>query len=177
VVAFAAVAVVVVAGAAVGVVLLVRGPTAASGGTRPGPAPSTSASASPVAAAPVAPRTQLDAAVQTDRSAVERVVGQWVPQIGSKAVGTQADGTVYDEAAILADYRRAKARFPAAVLLRSDDYMSFKRGGFWVVVVATPFASAAAANSWCDAQGLGPDGCFAKRLSHADGPTGNTMPR
>lgn len=153
-------------------------------------APQQSAAAAPSSTAPsavqqagtrpvtaLAPGDQLETQVQRDRADVEAVVGAWVPQVGSKQVGTVDRGTVYDEAAIWADVVAAKARYPETRLLRSDDYSSFKRGGFWVLVVATPFRSAADANAWCAAQGLGRDDCFAKRLSHSEGPQGNTVPR
>jgi hypothetical protein len=46
-----------------------------------------------------------------------------------------------------------------------------------VVGLARPFAEGAAANAWCDRQGLDPDACFAKRLSRTGGPKGNTVTR
>jgi len=128
-------------------------------------------------AAALTPGEQLESQLERDRPAVESVVGRWIPQIGSKQVGTVDRGTTYDEAAIWADVLAAKARFPQAQLLRSDDYSSFRRGGFWVLVVAVPFAGPEEANAWCLAEGLGPDDCFAKRLSHSEGPQGNTVPR
>lgn len=143
-------------------------------------APRTAALAAPApqaASAPLSPGEQLETQVRRDQPVVESVVGQWVPQVGSKQVGTVDDGISYDDAAIWQTVLDAKARFPQAVLLRSDDYSSFKRGGFWVIVVATPFASPADANAWCEANALGRDDCFAKRLSHSEGPQGNTVPR
>jgi hypothetical protein len=142
-------------------------------GTRPAPVTSDP----PVAPASISAGEQLATQVQRDQPTVESVVGQWVPQIGSKQVGTVANGVTYDATAIWGDVLAAKTRFPQAVLLRSDDYSSFKRGGFWVTIVATPFSSAAEANDWCATNGLGRDECFAKRLSHSEGPQGNTVPR
>ena len=104
-------------------------------------------------------------------------MGSWVPQISSKAVGTVVDGRTFDEAAIVAEIEAAKARYPQAVVVRSDDYTSFRRPGFWVTLVAAPSSGPDGVNSWCDASGLGRDDCFAKRLSHSDGPAGNTVPR
>ena len=115
--------------------------------------------------------------VAADRSVAESLVDRWVPQIGSKAVGTAVGGTVYDEELIWEQYRAARSAFPAAVLVRSDDYTSFRRTGYWVVLVAAPQPSADAVNLWCASTGLTRDDCFAKRLSHTDGPEGNTKQR
>ena len=123
------------------------------------------------------PATALAALVAQDRAAADALLGQWVPQVSAKKVGTADDGTIYDEAAILAAVRTAKARYPQALLIRSDDYRSFRLGGFWVIVVATPYAGAEGANAWCESNGLSRDDCFAKRLSHTDGPQGSTVPR
>lgn len=133
--------------------------------TSPGPI----AGADPVAA--------LTLQADQDRPRVEALVGQWIPQISAKAAGLVVAGRTYDDAAVLADVTASRARFPQALLLRSDDYTSFRRGGFWVTVVGRSFPTPQAANTWCDQQGLGPDDCFAKRLSHTAGPEGNALPR
>jgi hypothetical protein len=86
-------------------------------------------------------------------------------------------GLAYDEERIWKEFQAAAAAYPDAALLRSDDYSSFKRAGFWVTVVTRAFPNAESANAWCDAEGFSPDNCFAKRLSHTDGPEGNTVPR
>ncbi len=48
-----------------------------------------------------------------------------------------------------------------------------------VVILSSPNASPRQtdANSWCSQNGYGVNDCFAKRLSHTDGPPGNTVPR
>jgi serine/threonine-protein kinase len=182
-IATAALAVVAVIGVVVGVIYLMPRradiSSVPAGSSRvDAPAPATAGSPAPrTTPAPVSPRVALDALVDSDRVTAERLVGSWVPQISSKEVGTVVDGRTYDEAAILADIRTAKARHPQAVVVRSDTYTSFRRPGFWVTLVATPFPSPDGALSWCDTNGLGPDDCFAKRLSHSDGPTGNTVLR
>jgi serine/threonine-protein kinase len=122
-------------------------------------------------------RAALQAEVDRDRSAVEALVGSWVPQLSSKKPGLVADGITYDYPAVLANFQSLKTRYPDALLLWSGDYSTFKYGDFWVTVEGAAFAAGAAANSWCDAQGIGPDDCFAKRLSHSDGYVGNTLLR
>lgn len=120
---------------------------------------------------------ELDAQAAGDHDRVEGLVGSWVPQLSSKAVGTTANGVTYDSELILRDFRTTAAGYPAAVLLRSGDFRSFTLRGYWVTVVATPFPTAAQANAWCDSAGLDAAACFAKRLSHTDGPQGTTVQR
>ena len=112
-----------------------------------------------------------------DADTVRGLAGQWVPQLSAESTEVAVDGVRYDEARILANFRALRAKFPQAALLRSDDYRSFTRPGYWVVVLARSFDDAAAANAWCDRQGLDPDACFAKRLSRTSGPKGNTVTR
>jgi hypothetical protein len=120
---------------------------------------------------------QLDAQVAADRSDVENLTGEWVPQLSSKSVGTVADGITYDADDILGHYRGLAATYPSAKLLWSGDWPVFKSGGYWVVVAAQPFSTPAAANAWCSAHGLSADDCFAKKLSHTGGPAGTTVQR
>jgi serine/threonine-protein kinase len=137
-------------------------------------------------AAPTTPSGSLAAAdpaqalrqqVATDRPQAESLVGRWVPQIGSKATGLVVNGRTFDEASILADFTVSRSRFPQAILLRSDDWSSFRRGGFFVTLIGQPFATPQEANAWCDQQNLLRDDCFAKRLSHTEGPEGNSLAR
>jgi hypothetical protein len=115
--------------------------------------------------------------IDADRATAEQLVGTWVPQVSSKALGMNPDRRSFTEAAILADHDVWASRFPDVVLLRSDDYSTFVGAGYWVTIVARPFATAGAANAWCDAQGIPADDCFAKLLSHTATPTGSTVHR
>lgn len=107
---------------------------------------------------------------------VEQVVDTWVPQVSSKYVGLQADGITYDEAAIVADHRAWRARFPQEqiALLWSGDYTSFKQGNIWVTVVIESYPTSEGAKAWCDQAGLDADNCYAKLISHTHGPDGAT---
>jgi hypothetical protein len=120
---------------------------------------------------------QLTDQVDTDRAAVEGLTGYWVPQLSSKRVGTVADGITYDADAILGHYRGLAAQYPGAKLLYSGDWPVFNGADYWVVVVAQPFSTPAAANAWCSSHGLSRDDCFAKQLSHSGGPAGTTVQR
>jgi hypothetical protein len=108
---------------------------------------------------------------------VDSVTDSWVPQLSSKRPGTVAGGVTYDADAILTHYQVLAATYPGAALLWSGDWPVFKGHDYWVVIVAQPFATAAQANAWCDAQGFGADDCLAKKLSHSGGPQGTTVPR
>lgn len=119
----------------------------------------------------------LQAIVEADRSTVEGVVGTWVPQLSAKREGTKADGITYDDASILAHYSSLAANYPSASLLWSGDWPVFHGTDYWVVIYPQSFATADAANAWCDAQGFPADDCMAKRLAHSGGPAGSSKPR
>lgn len=120
---------------------------------------------------------QLTDQVDTDRAAVENLTGRWVPQLSSKRVGTVADGITYGSGDILGHYRSLAAAYPDAKLLYSGDWPVFNGADYWVVVVAQPFSTPAAANAWCSTHGFARDDCFAKELSHSGGPAGTTVQR
>jgi serine/threonine-protein kinase len=188
-IAGAVIAVLTIGGAAAGVAL--------RGGDRPAPAvptfaplpisPAVSAPPSaPVAApatAPTAapstadPADELQRQLDGDAATVESLVGKWIPQLSSKREGDVVDGTRYDAAAVLADFRSWQERVPSSVLTRSERFTSFRGQDYWVTLANEPFDTAAAANAWCVTKGLAPGDCFAKRLSHSEGPSGNTRPR
>jgi hypothetical protein len=123
------------------------------------------------------PEALLRQQSQVDSSAVEALVGQWVPQLSSKAVGTQDNGILYDNAAILSHYRTLKSQYPSALLLLSDSYSTFKKQGYWVIVLAQGYGTGAEANTWCASAGLDANNCFAKLISHTAGPQGATLNR
>lgn len=166
-----------------GVVLFVNRPDGEANGTALPESPTVAtAPAVPTGVAPSRPAAapsgaDLDRQVAADRAAAERVVGSWVPQLSSRRVGMVIDGETVDADAIARDFAASRGQFAESVLVRSQDYSSFREAGYLVTLVALPFSSAEAANAWCESAGRGPDDCFAKRLSHTDGPTGNTVHR
>jgi hypothetical protein len=165
----------IIVGAGIGGALLMWPPNAA-----PTDALSASSASPPPTAAPTGAATvpaTLSQQEAADADTVRGLAGRWVPQLSAESTEVVVDGVRYDEARILANFRALHARFPEAALLRSDDYRSFTRPGYWVVVLARTFDDAAAANAWCDRQDLDPDACFAKRLSRTSGPKGNTVTR
>lgn len=126
--------------------------------------------------APSDPTAALAAQADADRPTADAAVGLWLPQISSKFAGLEVGGVTYDDAQILAEFQDARNRY-GAILVRSGDYSTFARAGLWVVLVPQPSAEPDAANAWCDSQRFGPDDCYAKRLSHTEGPSGNTKHR
>lgn len=160
----------------IGTILLLRAPAATTGPAAAAP-PAPTAPTSVAVRVP-APADDLRDQVARDRDDAEQIVGYWVPQVSSKAVGLVDDtGTTYGPQEILDDFRRWRSRFPDVILVQSDDYSSFRTPGYWVTLVPYGYSTAAEANDWCDAQQLSEDDCFAKRLSHTDPPPGNTVPR
>jgi hypothetical protein len=137
------------------------------------PPPPTQPGADPSSGAPD-PAEALAAQAAADRPAADASVGSWLPQISSKADGLTVNGVVYDNARILAEFRDARQQYEA-ILVRSDDFSTFRNAGYWVVLVPQRFTTPQAANSWCATHGFAPADCFAKRLSHTDGPEGNTV--
>jgi hypothetical protein len=123
---------------------------------------------------PGGPIDPLAVQVGMDRARAEQTVGYWVPQIASKTVGMEVNGRAYDATRILGEFQEANRSYNA-FLVRSDDYSTFQRSGYWVTLVPQMFTDPRAANSWCVTNGFTPDGCFAKRLSHTDPPDGNTL--
>jgi hypothetical protein len=156
--------------------LFVVHPWPVPSGPEPTPAPIPAASTEP-ALPPESAAEQLQEQATRDRPTVERLVGFWVPQVSSKALGTLADGRTYTNDDIVADHRAWVDRFSDAVLLRSGDYSSFSNPNYWVTVVAEPFSTPGAANTWCASANLGPADCFAKLLSHTSGPGGASVHR
>ncbi|MHA6783538.1 SHOCT domain-containing protein [Pseudonocardia saturnea] len=129
---------------------------------------------SPQAAAPSA-QEQLDGFVAADRAEVEGLLGTWVPQLAAKRVGQAPDGTITTEASIVDNHRAHLRTRPDLLLLRSDDYGSFRLPGYFVTIAPQPFGTGEEALGWCVGQGFGPDDCFAKRIVVSGTPEGNTL--
>ncbi|GLZ51687.1 hypothetical protein Acsp07_13040 [Actinomycetospora sp. NBRC 106378] len=136
-----------------------------------------SAAAAPSTELPADPAAQLQALAAQDSSTVEGMVGSWIPQLSSKRPGLVAEGKTWDESDILAEYRSLQATYPSARLLWTGDFANYRGRNFWATVVGQPMPTAAAANAWCDSQGLDADHCYAVRLTHTGGPDGNSVQR
>jgi hypothetical protein len=110
---------------------------------------------------------QLQRQVRIDHDPVlQGANNQWMPQLGSKKLGTLADGKSYSYDDILANYYQLKQKYPGARLLWSGDWSTFGEADYWVTVanIATPTSDQAL--SWCRTN-VGPDNnnCYAKLIS------------
>ena len=121
---------------------------------------------------------QLRALAAQDEPNVEAsLIDQWVPQISAKKAGLEVNGHVYSIDDVLRNHLEFRQRYPDVRLVWSGDFTSFMFGDFWVTVVGEVYASGDEANGWCDAQGIPPDDCFAKQLSHTGDYEGKTLAR
>jgi hypothetical protein len=141
------------------------------------PASVVEAAAAPTSTVASDPMAQLQAVAAADSASVEGAVGSWMPQLSSKRPGLVADGQSWDAAAILAENATLRSAHPDARLLFTGEFANYTGRNFWATVVATPMPTAAAANAWCDAQGLDGDHCYAVRLMHSGGTGGNAVMR
>lgn len=162
-------------------VILVRHPgKAQTGPTQPSDQPP--AQVAPEITSPAAPTSRiateadLHQQVDADRGVAEGLVGHWVPQLSSKRLGLPVHGVTFSYPEILADFQALHARFPGSVLIRSDDYSTYGPG-YWITVLARPFANANATNAWCDTNDIPAEDCYAHRLSHTEGPKGSSKTR
>lgn len=131
-------------------------------------APGTVETASPAPAPPPpTPDQSLAAALAADRSTVESVLlDHWVPQLASNTPGADVNvpGRYWDMASIWEEHHRLQQQF-GALLYKSEDYVS-QRAGYWVSVAPVTFSDPEGALSWCAAQGLDGDHCYAKFVTH-----------
>ena len=140
----------------------------------PGPSPSAS-QAVPDSSVEETAGEQL--AAQTDEGtaiAQEQLAEQWVVQLSAKKPGLEANGRTWAEEDILEEFTENQRRHPAAILLWSGDWSSFRLDDFWVTVLAEPYDNPEAALETCRHLGLDRDNCFAKKLSTSEGPDGTT---
>jgi hypothetical protein len=119
--------------------------------------------------------SELGQLVSSDHTAVEQMVGSWVPELSAKKIGMVVNGVTFDYQAILADYQQEAAAHPGALLLRSDDYSNFKLTGFYVTLAPQSFSNPSDANSWCDSQNIDAGDCYAVRIMHTGGYQGNAV--
>lgn len=122
-------------------------------------------------------RQALARQVARDRAAAETLVGHWVPQLSSKRLGIVVQGVPHGHLEIWQDFQLMVSRYPGAILLWSGDFSTFSANDFWVTVMPLTYPTGEAANSWCDQRGIDRDNCYAKLLSHVDGPNGTTKLR
>jgi hypothetical protein len=89
----------------------------------------------------------------------------WTPQISSKRVGLEAEGTVWDNAQILDEHLRLRRAYPDVRLLWSGDWSTYDGRNFWVTIVGLHSDNPADVLAWCTDQGFSRDNCIAKVVS------------
>jgi serine/threonine kinase PknH len=121
---------------------------------------------------------QLQQQVQSDHDVVLRGAtspDRWMPQLGSKKLGTMADEKSYGYDDILADYYKLKQKYPGARLLWSGDWSTFGESDYWVTVANITAPTADEALSWCRINvGPGNNNCYAKLISTTHPVDGST---
>ena len=122
----------------------------------PNPAPTapTARTPAPTTETPEDPESaslaQLRNIASDDRAFVSAwLADRWVPQISSKRLGIVAEGTVWNNAKILAEHLQLRAQFPKARLLWSRDRSTFDASDFWVTIAGDTFPDADGALAWC----------------------------
>lgn len=121
------------------------------------------------------PAQSLQTAVDADKYVVDsEVIGLWVPQLSSKQVGMTAEGKTWYEKDIYEEYLDIKNEFPNALILKSNDYPSFREAGFYVTIVNEPSNDPETALSWCRSNNLDADHCYAKKISNSGDYEGST---
>jgi hypothetical protein len=149
-------------------------------GSEPEP---TTATAAPPSKPPPPPRTptrtvtvtpdaetnslnRLRAIANDDRADVAAYfTDTWVPQVSSKRVGLEAEGTVWDNAQILDEHLRLRQQHPDVKLLWSGDWSTFDGRNFWVTIVGLKSPHYPDVLAWCREQGFTRDNCIAKMVS------------
>lgn len=110
------------------------------------------------------PEIQLNARVVLDQSAVEALVGQWVPQLSAKRDGIVDRGVTYDMAKILDNHRQLRDEY-GALLLISGGYV-FKSKDLYVSIAPQGSPTPAGALQFCKDHRIGKNDCFAKLITH-----------
>lgn len=107
------------------------------------------------------PVTALQEEAKRDRGSLEAIAPNWVPQLSLKKEGmVAADGITYDDAQILADYKRWRANYPQVKLLWSTEWLTYRSSpGSWVTVIAVPFSTPDDVSQWCAQHSLPRNEC------------------
>lgn len=106
----------------------------------------------------------LRATADADMATVEALVGQWVPQVSQRRVGSRTGGAAM-KAVEIAALHTALQQSVGAVLLNSSDYV-FRVDNMWVSIVPEGFATADAALDRCESLPVTDQPCAARFITH-----------
>ncbi|WP_413232646.1 serine/threonine-protein kinase [Mycolicibacterium sp. 050158] len=128
--------------------------------------PTTVRTATPTPDVEAASLSRLRDIARNDRSDVANYLTDvWIPQISSKRVGLQAEGTQWDNVQILDEHLRLRQIYPAVKLLWSGDWSTYDGRDFWVTVVGLHADNPDDVLDWCTREGFDRDHCIAKVVS------------
>jgi hypothetical protein len=103
--------------------------------------------------------------VAQDQAQADSLVGWWVPQLSAKYVGLTYRGIHYTAAKVLEDHQIRRSRY-GAILVDGGVFQFVNNSkpmtGWVITIVPTTFSTAADAQGWCDANGIGSDDCLPK---------------
>lgn len=118
----------------------------------------------------------LRAISDSDRSVVmASLADRWLPQVSSKRPGLVAEGRTWTSADILYEHLQTRVRYPSARLIWSGSWSTFSAPDWWVSVVGETYTSGESANTWCAANNLDRDHCYAKLVSTVRPVDGSTV--
>ncbi|GAB3563690.1 flagellar basal body-associated FliL family protein [Spelaeicoccus albus] len=136
-----------------------------------GETPTTSSKAPKPTTTPKSASAKLRKVVKDDRAtAKSELNNKWVPQVGSKRTGMKVGDTTWTNKKIWRSFEKTKDKYPDALLLRSEDWKSFRLSNFWVTVINKPYDNPDDALDWCRSHHLDGEHCYAKRISNSHGP-------
>ena len=111
--------------------------------------------------------SSADQEVQNDRSVADSTIGHWIPQLSANSSGSEA----------WSRFVITHGTYSDAFMIWCNDFSTSQTANVFLTLVPREFSTAAEANAWCDSEGFSAGNCFAKRLSHIDGPAGNSVER
>ena len=124
---------------------------------------------------PISAVGTLRATADADMATVEALVGQWVPQVSQRRVGSRTAGLAM-RASEIVELHSALQRSVGAVLVDSGDFVS-RANNLWLSIVPEGFATANAALDRCGTLPTTDQPCVARFITHDESVTVITKQR
>jgi hypothetical protein len=114
----------------------------------------------------------LNDQVTADTPVVSGLLENWLPQVSAKQFGTEWEGVTYGYPEIWSEHQLLRADYN--VILVEGNRYNFENGGaqmvgWYITLLAEPFATAEGALNWCRFAGFDRENCAAKFLSAVAG--------
>lgn len=141
----------------------------------PTPTPSPTPTQSPEAQAKARLNKQAEADLPVVMATIE---DEWTTMLSSKKKGLEWAGITWTYQDIWSEYSQYKQRYPNTLLVQGTPYKSLSALGpeWYSMTSGIVFNNADQALSWCYAQNLTNDYCFAFRFTDMDGPNQKQQP-